>query len=174
MWSQVDALWYAAPQMFATMSRRNATVFATALLIPSALGVIAIVLFFRWLGRTPAPVAAKRPARGPIPVPAVVDTKLRQDVRHRHALAGLAARAIADAASKADGDVERRVREVQRDIPRGAAHQVVERGARLIEERNFEEALVCYLALLFAAVGEGPDGKPAEGVIARARACRRT
>ena len=165
MWTQWQALWYAAPRVFATMRGQDVAIFLGTLLAVAGVGVVVIVLLLRWLGpSTPVPVAPKRQLNA-VPLPAVLDNKIRRDFRQRHALAGLAARAMASAVAAGDGEVERKVREARRDIPRGAAHQVVERGARLLAEESFEEALVCYLALLFAAVGD--DDGPAQGVLPR-------
>lgn len=60
--------------------------------------------------------------------------------------------------------LEKRVDKARRNIPLGASSQLVQKGTRLIEEGAFDEALVCFLSLLYSAVENGraqPDNLPA-------------
>lgn len=50
-----------------------------------------------------------------------------------------------------------------RRIPRAAQAALVDRGQRLIGENNFQEGLVCFLALLYSA--SNPDASPEERVL---------
>lgn len=67
---------------------------------------------------------------------------------------------------------EKRVEKAKRNIPLGASSVLVQKGARLIEEGSYDEALVCFLALLYSAV-EGGSKTTADNLPAHLAECLR-
>ena len=61
--------------------------------------------------------------------------------------------------------IEKKVEQtIRRNIPLGASSVLIQKGARLVDEGSYDEALVCFLALLYSAVEGGkaqPDNLPA-------------
>jgi hypothetical protein len=106
---------------------------------------------------TRKPSSQQRKNKGgtlPFEVEEEIARKIRETPAHK---------ALLEKRQAAD-NFEKKVETVRRNIPLGASSVLVQKGVRLIEEGSYDEALVCFLALLYSAVEGGraqPDNLPA-------------
>lgn len=131
-----------ARDYYRSMTRKDLTQFATAAASTLCIGALVLFLVFRWLSRRFGRTEAKMPSTI-IPRRTAVDTPSQLPLM------------TADANEQNDNVVcvgADAIVKARRHIPRGAQATIVERGNRLLSEKKYDEALTCFLALLFAAV----------------------
>jgi hypothetical protein len=135
--------------VFSVMRYEDFITLMKAMFVTFLVGGICLYILFRFLNRVfpPPPVPGKGRTRADIIAEAVgADSKY--------------AATQPAASEKRDQQLRMRIAKEQRHIPLGAAVQVVERGNRLLSEQRYEDALVCFLALLYNSV-ESEQGLPA-------------
>ncbi|CUG84707.1 membrane-associated protein, putative [Bodo saltans] len=112
---------------YRSMTRKDQADFVVAAGVTLCIGVVLLFFLFRWLnGRV-------NPPKGPIIPRRTVTIEPSRKVE-------------SDEATKQSQPKERR------HIPKAAQASIVERGTRLLAENKVEEALACFLALLFSSV----------------------
>jgi hypothetical protein len=112
---------------FRSMTRKDQTDFALAAGSTLVVGALVLYFAFRWLNRY------LNPPKGPI-IPRRIATPAEPTKQKQ---------------SEPAPEIHLKER---RHIPKAAQASIVERGARLLSEKKIEEALACFLALLFSAV----------------------